>query len=459
MRTLLLFVLLLAACPGGHCRGDRAAADVKQRATPDEDPVARSMAFYDGREYFERPIARAGTVENLPNVRAETCGACHQAIYEEWKLSTHRRAWLDDAQFMAELEKSRGEHDPAHGDVGWMCVNCHTPMIEQLEQLVVGLEDGQINQPEYVDNPTFDEAFQEEAISCATCHVRDGVVLGPYGGDAAPHPVEKSDELQTVDPCVRCHQAEQFYTSQNLGCFFTTGREWEHSPSGRAGETCQSCHMPTVQRKIAEAFDVPVRTSRRHWFGGSLIPKKPEYAEEIAQLEEVYGDGVSIEVVPVSDSLLAALDEQPAMAAPDQKVADERLIEATGTQYAVAVANDRAGHRVPTGDPERHVDVEVTVKDEAGEVVARAWTRYGSRYEWWPKTRLLADTRIEPGTTRYILFHIPPDAATVEVVAFKYRMYQDAFDYHELSGEYVRGREFFGEEWRVNDGELQPQPH
>src|SRR5690554_13329 len=115
---------------------------------PPEEVVQRAWAFYESRPYFQRPRPPSDVPAGLPDTKASTCGGCHTEIYEEWKLSTHRRAWLDDAQFMAELEKSRGGDDHQN-DVGWMCVNCHTPSIEQLPELVVDLKDGQINQPIY----------------------------------------------------------------------------------------------------------------------------------------------------------------------------------------------------------------------------------------------------------------------------------------------------------------------
>jgi hypothetical protein len=110
-------------------------------------------------------------------------------------------------------------------------------------------------------------------------------------------------------------------------------------------------------------------------------------------------------------------------------------------ELAVVIANDRAGHYVPTGDPERHVDVEVVARD-GRKVVGRTWIRIGSRYQWWPEVKLLADTRIPPGEKRVLIVPVP-SGGEVEVVATKARMYQDAFDYHHLQGQYVRAREFF----------------
>ena len=84
-----------------------------------DDTVKRSQAFYAARPRFEQPVA---WVEKMPaglkDLSAKSCGACHQAIYQEWSISTHRRAWEQDAQFQEELKKSRGNRDNP-SDVGW----------------------------------------------------------------------------------------------------------------------------------------------------------------------------------------------------------------------------------------------------------------------------------------------------------------------------------------------------
>ena len=434
-QAALVATLVLAGCPSKR-------AEPLEEA-PRDPLIDRAMAFYETRASYEQPVVATAVPKGLTDLRAETCGACHQEIYQEWAVSTHRRAWLDDAQFQKELAKSRGADDPARGDVSWLCVNCHTPVVAQLEKLVVGLTDGRIGRPEYVMNPTFDEALQRDAVTCATCHVRDGIVYGPYGDSQAPHPTAKDGDLLKVEVCTRCHQAERLYTSENLGCFFSTGREWAASSYAEADQTCQSCHMPEVERKLAAGFDTPVRKTRRHWFGGSLIPKKPEYEAEIAPLREIYGNGLTITTQPVTAELRALAKEAPALAAQDQALAakNTRICRRCKSELAIVIANDRAGHYMPSGDPERHVDVEVTVR-RGSKVVGRAWTRLGSRYAWWPEVTLLADTRIPPGQRRVLVVRVPSDGE-VEVIAIKARMYEEAFEYHQLEGSYVRAREFF----------------
>ena len=140
MRLVGLAVLLLVgACPG---RAERvveptpAPQPPSSEAAPPDATLADAEAFYAKQPRYLRPLPHSETPTGLANTRSETCGACHVAIYDEWATSTHAHAWTDDAQFMAELEKSKEQ------GVDWMCVNCHTPVLTQLEQVVVGLELG-----------------------------------------------------------------------------------------------------------------------------------------------------------------------------------------------------------------------------------------------------------------------------------------------------------------------------
>ena len=456
MRSLFKILLLSlgVTLTSWACDKDRHAAqqgDASELTA--EQKVDKSWEFYKSRPSFQQPMPPTEAPKGLANMDAETCGACHQEIYEEWKVSTHRRAWTDDAQFQAELAKSRGAHDPkSQDDVGWMCVNCHTPMFNQLPEVVTGLQGGKIGKPTYVENPLYDKDLQDDAITCATCHVRDGVVYGPYGDTDAPHPTKKDPKLRTEQVCTQCHQAEAEWPERNLGCYFTTGEEWAASTYSDSDQTCQSCHMPAVNRKLAEAFDRPKRKTRRHWFGGSLIPKHPDFADELERLEKIYGSGVEIEVLQAPADAKPSPDRDPEFSKGSTDCADDKPC----TRLLVRLTNENAGHNFPTGDPERHADIEVVAKDEDGQVIARAKDRIASRYQWWPELKKLTDNRIAAGDHHDILVEVPSagDSFELEVIGHKYRMYKEAFEHHDLEGRYVRGRKFHESTWQVGaDGE------
>ncbi|MCB9764149.1 MAG: hypothetical protein H6739_30540 [Alphaproteobacteria bacterium] len=329
-------------------------------------------------------------------VKAADCGVCHQALYEEWRTSVHAHAWTD-RQFQGELAK-----DP---EVGWVCLNCHTPAADQQPERVTAT--GAIRAPQRTPNPTFNAAWQEEGISCATCHVRDGEILGPYGDTAAPHPVRKATEaLRSEDLCLSCHQAVARYEDA-LVCAFNTGVEWQEA---EVGKPCQGCHMPTVQRPLVPGY--PEREVRRHLWLGSRVPKDALEPGEQA-FYDLFEPGLDV-----------ALD-LPEAAAPGQ------LVEGTLT-----VTNARAGHRVPTGDPERYVLVTVTVTDPGGAQLARTTLRLGQRWVWWPEAQRLADDRLAPGESRAVTvrFPMPEGGAAAHLLAEHYRISPENAAYHGLDG-------------------------
>jgi hypothetical protein len=389
-------------------------------ATTDEAPtVADAEAFYSGQPELLRPFPVTAVPQGLPDLKASTCGACHAEIYAEWRVSTHARAWEDDAQFMAELHKST----QPDSDTGWMCVNCHTPVANQLPRLVAGLRSGALNQPIYVDNPAYDAELQLEAITCAACHVRDGVVLGPYGDTAAPHATRRDPTLLTEQVCTQCHQATAHFPELTLACMFNTGVELQESPYAEQGYRCQSCHMPQVQRPLMAGLES--RATRRHWFGGSLIPKHPDFADELAPLAAHYPPGMTLAWSELPDALVAG---QPAT-------------------LTLRYTNENAGHRLPTGDPERYIIVRARALGVDGAVLAEAEERIGSVYQWYPTIELLSDNRMAPRETRELSLRLtpPPGAVTLTVSASRWRLTAENVAYHNLEGEVVAGAVFFEE--------------
>src|SRR5262249_61232935 len=117
----------------------------------------------------------------------------------------------------------------------------------------------------------FDRDLLKDAATGAPCHVRDGVIVGPYADSKPPHPVRQERRLLTAEASTTCHQATAAYTD-TLVCTFDTGAEWKGGPYGARGEACSSCHMLAVERAVAAGG--PQRSSRRHLFLGSKIPKE-----------------------------------------------------------------------------------------------------------------------------------------------------------------------------------------
>lgn len=356
--------------------------------TTEADIFAAAGSFNATRPQYEQPLGDGRkAVPGLPSLSASTCAACHTEIAAEWHTSIHAVAWID-RQFQEEITKSGNR---------WLCVNCHAPLQVQQEQLAIGLVDGDVERPILVDNPAYDAALRDEGITCAACHVRDGVIHGPGLGGDAPHPVKADPDYRSGALCIRCHQAEATYPGKNFVCTFNTGDEWRAGPYDEEGTTCVTCHMPTIRRPAAVGG--PERSVGRHWWRGSGIPKVP-------------GRYPPPEANPFGLEMSASIE--------------------AGVLEVTAV-NANAGHMLPSGDPERRVHIDATYLDATGATLGeKRWT-FGQIWTWSPPTKH-SDNRLAPRESRALTEPLPVGTASVALSATNERMSEKNAAYHDLEG-------------------------
>jgi len=356
-------------------------------------------------------------------ISAASCGQCHGEIYAEWKTSTHAHAWVDP-QFQAELHK-----DP---EVAWLCINCHTPLGNQ--QQMLHTPTGEVRKPQVRQNPAFDAELQQEGITCLTCHWRPEGIAAVHAEVVAPHPVVHAPELRTEATCTVCHQAVA-RLEDALVCTFNTGAEWADAAPGKS---CPECHMPAQHRSVAPG--APARDGGRHTWPGSLIPKDTPTAEESALMAADWAPGIDL-----------------ALSAPESGTAGDHVT------VTVTVTNARAGHLVPTGDPERYLDIGVAALDPNGAPIGAAEHRIGQKWEWWPVARKLSDNRLSPGDSRDVelVLSLPDTAGAVTVSAWvdHVRISPENAAYHDL-GDYPTRRRVYTSEAtiQVEHASLSPAP-
>ena len=290
-------------------------------------------------------------------MRATDCAPCHAEIVAEWRTSTHAAAWTDP-QFQAELAKDPG--------VAWLCINCHTPVADQ--QAALHTATAGLRSPLTTPNPTFDAAYQAEGVSCMTCHWRPEGIAAVHADVRAPHATVYAPELRGAETCTVCHQAVA-QVEDTLACAFTTGAEW--AASGLT-DTCSHCHMPRVTR--SHALGAPARDGGRHTFPGALIPKAQTYTEAERAIIGDWAPGSTLDARVENGVLHARL------------------------------TNARAGHALPSGDPERQLYLRLVQLPEG-----TVWfeERIGQTWEWWPRARRLADNRLAVGETRDFQVPLP----------------------------------------------------
>lgn len=354
---------------------------------------------------WENAIPHQEIPAGLTSISAASCGTCHTDHYEEWKLSTHAHAWTD-LQFQAELKK---ESSP------FLCINCHIPLQNQQEFIVTGLLGGDIYKPVKEKNPNFDALLQLDGINCASCHVRDGAVMGPTGSDKAPHKTVKGEVLLSEQLCFSCHNASAIVTP-TLVCSFETGDEWRAGPYFGV-KNCISCHMEEIDRERVKGFGM--RKSRRHWFSGSGIPKHDTLKTTMLNGLQIYPDTMD-NILKVGDTLM----------------------------YRLRVVNEHAGHRVPSGDPERFILFSFDLIFHNDSNVFTQVHRIGEQWEWHPEARKVSDNNMYPGEQRIFKFRyhaLKKGVYTLKIRATKHRMSPAAAEYNNLGHEYPQ----FVEIWRM----------
>ncbi|MCO6501376.1 MAG: hypothetical protein J5I47_13505 [Vicingus serpentipes] len=357
---------------------------------------------------WEMAIPHQAIPEGLTSLSAESCKACHQEHYNEWKLSTHAHAWTDK-QFQSELKK---ESSP------YLCINCHIPLQNQQEYVVTGLIDGDVYQPVKKKNPHYDEKLREEGINCASCHIRDGYVIGPTGTKLAPHKTKKDTIHLSEQLCISCHNATAVVTP-TLACTFETGDEWKSGPY-YGQKNCISCHMPELNRSIVAGYDK--RKSRKHSFIGSGIPKDTTYIPERL-------DGYGFYPSPVKQNY---------------KVNDSLI-------FNFRVKNEYAGHRVPTGDPERFFIFNFQLMDEEGKVMAKKKERVGEEWQWYPEAKKLSDNNLNPLEERVFYFNNllkRKGNYSLLIEVTKHRMNEETATYNKLGKDYPLFISVYKEEFR-----------
>lgn len=151
----------------------------------------RPMNIFSVTKNFERPISTAKIPEPLETLSAKECAGCHREIYDEWSTTIHSKAWTDP-YFRADFKFDGSPQ---------ICLNCHTPLDRQQENLVLGFRDDEKWDPILAPNPDFDHDLQQEGVTCAACHVKEGAILGPSGGDGAPPTRSRRWEIPTRFAC------------------------------------------------------------------------------------------------------------------------------------------------------------------------------------------------------------------------------------------------------------------
>jgi len=307
-------------------------------------------------EKFARPMQMV-VPAGLDSLSAEECGGCHEAIYEEWSQSMHAHAWVDPYY----------QIDYIFDGSQQICFNCHIPLENQQENLVVGFRDKEMFKPILEPNPNFDRALQNEGVTCAVCHVRKGRIVGTFESEDAPHPVTVDPEMSSgIRYCEQCHvvSGERWDTFYSIPPCGTVAEIRE----GGQEIDCVGCHMPEVIRPAAEGMDD--RKVGRHFFRGGHHPGTVEGSLEVETKMET---------------------------------------EKGRSSFTFTLTNVGTAHFLPTGTPDRHLTLELRLLDGKGKVLKEKIHVMKRYILWRPFIVDLKDTRLAYGQPRTFEFSFKPD--------------------------------------------------
>jgi Zn-finger protein len=199
----------------------------------------------------------------------------------------------------------------------------------------------------------------------------NGVAAGFH--ECTESPLHLSSEL-----CASCHQIYHYKTDTPLESTYT---EWKNGPYRVNNIQCQDCHMVDNEtfKRSADEFKKPSRNEYHHYFNGANFLLY--YLNELAAKRS--GDGKQAENA-LQKYEMAVARLQSAGAIEVVPVYDKGRL----SEIKVRVKNIRAGHNLPTSlSTIRQMWLEVTVKDEGGQVLSTSGTIGG-------KTGLPRNTRV-----------------------------------------------------------------
>jgi hypothetical protein len=315
-----------------------------------------------------------------PVSSAEVCGRCHRAIVQAWKLSAHADA-MESSVFQDSLELAEGDFGVASRKI---CLGCHSPVAAE------------------IGDTALVQKVSWEGITCDYCHsIRLVDFAGPNPRAKVEFSLVKSGPIKdsismahgtvfssvhiSSEICAPCHE----YRNAAGLAVLTTYSEWKASRYAKEGKNCQSCHM---YRVAGDVVDPKIRA------GGS----------ERVNLHQMPG-GHSLD--QLTRTIKAKLDSS--------RQGDQLKV-------TVTVANQAAGHFVPTGSPLRQLvlDLRVDTADARHFKEEHIYRRVVADQHGTPVNRehfafvkaakTLGDTRLAPDESRKeeFTYNIKPGVQT-----------------------------------------------
>lgn len=298
------------------------------------------------------------------------CLRCHERIGNEWQGSMHAAAFHDPV-FRALYRQAS---DETEGLTDRLCMGCHSsPLVVSGHGSPEGLA-------------SFGPPVTE-GVSCVVCHtIRESnlkspdalpanasFIVDPGGPIRGPdaerrclqrgRSTERNELLTRSEFCANCHGVVH---PTNGFVIERTYEEWRGSIYAKKGIQCQDCHMRPV--------DVALQTARsleRLKTPGRATPKSP-LRDHISHHSFV-GGNVAVPRLMGHDAHAKLAETLLQGAASLELTIPDQLTAGEPAEFNVRVANETAGHNLPTSLVEvRQMWLDVEVQDAHGNELFRS---------------------------------------------------------------------------------------
>ena len=223
------------------------------------------------------------------------------------------------------------------------CRSCHLPLGNQHHRIAAGFAGGDFTRPQMVENPIWDATLMAEGVTCAACHVRDGVVVSTRAA-RCPHPVAVSTapHIRDVRELPPAHLAGPTVPST--------------TPTENGGERLRSAGISVRNATCPQARCV----------GASRFAARPSHAFPQTRIV-----GFRSLRPRLSRGAAALLPVRP-------------------------VQNTGAGHHIPTGSPFKTYRVSLSIEDGSGEPLTSSADLSSAEPSAKRPWTTISDNRISP---------------------------------------------------------------
>ncbi len=344
----------------------------------------------------------------VPFEKSETCASCHPVIYNEWKQSMHAKssAHVDKAHG-AVHKKFVGAMKKAGKTGNYHCGNCHTPMAENVEDLISGK--AQLNSKEWKE---------VEGIGCAFCHRIESIIQKERFNS---YTINKDGAYVVYSPSKSAPPSGILEKIKNLWNRITS-KKTPHNVSQSnlfaEGEVCMGCHSHMINPKGAAICVM------REEGGGDCLAchmDQSDGAPSISSTKTTH----SSHLMPGGHNI--EMLRQTVML-------DARIESRKGERLIVIDVTNVIAHVFPSTNPMRIAFIKVTAKDNQGNIV---WSNFKDSpmedkkslffkafkagdnvgVPAWAAESVAFDTRLKSGENRSIAYTVPiKDIKKVSVV-------------------------------------------